>query len=173
MFVSLLRRKAHMGGARDRGADGHEGQDRVTGGGPDREDASRKPVILLVEDTETDRDMYGGLLWYNGYEVIHAQDGEEALARAESHPPDLVLLDMRLPGELDGLEVARRLRGRGMSAPIVGLSARSADELGPAIEEAGIDGYLEKPIDPYAVVKEVMRRIGHARGKVRRPETGG
>jgi two-component system, OmpR family, response regulator MprA len=162
-----------MDGARDGYAGGQAGQAPTTGPSPDREDDSPKAVVLLVEDTEADREVYGELLWYNGYEVVHALDGEEALSKAESQAPDLVLLDMRLPGELDGLAVARRLRGRGVTVPIVGLSARPADEFGPAIEEAGIDAYLEKPIDPYAVVREVMRRIGHADGKVRRAEPEG
>jgi CheY-like chemotaxis protein len=159
-----------MDGARDGYAGGQAGPAPAAGGGADRENDSPKAVILLVDDNEADREVYGDLLWYNGYEVVHALDGEEALSKAESHAPDLVLLDMRLPGELDGLEVARRMRERGVTVPIVGLSARPAAELGAAIEEAGIDAYVEKPVDPYAVVKEVMRRIGHADGKVRRVE---
>lgn len=122
-----------------------------------------KKVVLLVEDTDSDRELYGGLLWYNGYDVAHAVDGEAAIARAREIGPDLVLLDMMLPGDLDGIEVTRRLRAEGVSAPIVALTARSEAELGAAAREAGVVAFLEKPIDPFAVVREVIRWIGYAR----------
>ncbi len=124
----------------------------------------RKKVILLVEDLEEDRELYGRLLWYNGYEVAPASDGEAAIARARELRPDLVLLDMMLPGDLDGIAVARRLREEGLDAPIVALTARSEEELGADAREAGIVAFLEKPIDPFAVVREVIRWIGYAGG---------
>jgi two-component system, OmpR family, response regulator ResD len=122
-----------------------------------------RQVILLVEDTEADRDVYGGLLWYNGYDVVHVGDGPSAMERALELQPDLILLDIILPGELDGLEVARRLRARGMKTPIIALSAHSSDEFGDRVEDARVDAYLEKPIDPFSVVREVIRRVGLAR----------
>lgn len=125
---------------------------------------ARRQVILLVEDTEADRDVYGGLLWYNGYDVVHVDDGSSAMERALEIRPDLILLDIILPGELDGLEVARRLRDRGVQTPIIALSAHSADEFGDRVEDARVDAYLEKPLDPFSVVKEVIRRVGLARG---------
>jgi CheY-like chemotaxis protein len=79
------------------------------GGRPDK-----RQVILLVEDTEADRDVYGGLLWYNGYDVVHVADGRAAIDQALELQPDLILLDIVLPGQVDGLEVARTLRDRGM-----------------------------------------------------------
>jgi CheY-like chemotaxis protein len=130
---------------------------------PPSQGGTRRQVILLVEDTEADRDMYGGLLWYNGYDVVHVEDGASALERALEIQPDLILLDVVLPGDLDGLDVARKLRDTGMKAPIIVLSAHSADEFADRVEEAGVDAYLEKPMDPFTVVKEAMRRIGRAR----------
>ena len=120
-----------------------------------------------MEDNEADRDVYGSLLWYNGYEVLHAGDGASALAKVREAPPDLILLDVRLPGELSGLDVAARLRRDGLETPIVVLSAVPREELGPAVDAARVQAYLEKPIDPFAVVKAVMRVVGPAQGEGR------
>ena len=128
---------------------------------PETADGTR--VILLVEDDATDRHLYGRLLWYNGYSVLHAADGESAIATALDARPDLILLDIILAGEMTGLEVARRLRGEGLDVPMVVLSAVKREELGAAVDEAGIVAYLEKPIDPFAVVREVLRHVGSAR----------
>jgi adenylate cyclase len=123
-----------------------------------------RKLILLVEDNDADRDIYGGLLWYNGYDVIHAATGEEAVAKALDARPDLVLLDIRLAGELSGLDVARHLRAEGLDVPIIVLSAVPRDELGTATAEVGIRTYLEKPIDPFSVVRVVMKGVGTAQG---------
>jgi CheY-like chemotaxis protein len=136
--------------------------------GPDRTGDSTaegdRRVILLVEDMEADRDVYGGLLWYNGYEVVHAGDGESALAKARETRPDLILLDIRLPGLLSGLDVAAQLRREGFETPMVVLSAVQRDELGPEVERSGVGLYLEKPIDPFDVVRAVMKVVGPAQG---------
>lgn len=149
-----------------RASDGVSPGDQV--GGSDREPVGqRRRVILLVEDNEADRDVYGGLLWYNGYDVVHAGDGAAAVESALRSPPDLVLLDISLPGGMSGLEVAKRLREHGLVTPIVALTAHPQEELGDAARDAGMVGYLEKPIDPFAVVKEVVRRVGFASGRQR------
>lgn len=128
----------------------------------DEADEPRK-VVLLVEDNEADRDMYGGLLWYNGYSVLYSEEGENALEVALATRPDLILLDINLPGELSGLDVAVRLRAEGVDVPIIALSAVPRAEIAEELEKAGIIGYLEKPITPFSVVKEVLRRLGNAR----------
>lgn len=130
---------------------------------PDGGRPAGRQVILLVEDDEADRDMYGGLLWYNGFDVVHVEDGPAAVTQALATDPDLILLDIMLPGDMDGIEVARTLRRRGVTAPIVALSAHSRAEYGRRAAAAGVDGYLEKPIGPFAVVQEAMRRIGQPR----------
>jgi CheY-like chemotaxis protein len=127
-------------------------------------------VILLVEDNETDQQLYGHLLWYNGYTVLHAADGETAIEMALENQPDLILLDMVLEGELTGLDVAHRLRAEGLDVPMVALSARKREELGSAVEEAGISAYLEKPVDPFVVVKEVLHRVGGSEPRIRKPD---
>lgn len=127
---------------------------------PETEEGAK--VILLVEDNEMDRQVYGRLLWYNGYTVLHAPDGDTAIARALESHPDLIVLDMMLGGDMSGLDVAVRLREEGLDVPMIALSAVKREEFGSAIEDSGITAYLEKPIDPFAVVREVARRIGSA-----------
>lgn len=122
----------------------------------------RRKIILLIEDNEMDRDIYGGLLWYNGFEVVHAPDGPTGVARAVDGPPDAILLDMTLPGEMSGLEVMDRLRQEGVDAPVIALTARSEEELGAAVRERGAVAYLEKPITPFAVVREVLQVLGRS-----------
>jgi CheY-like chemotaxis protein len=124
---------------------------------------AERQTILLVQDTEADRDVYGGLLWYNGYDVVHVSDGPTAIERAMEIRPDLILLDIILAGSMDGLEVARTLRDRGLRMPIVALSAHSPDKFGERVAAADLDAYLEKPVDPFTVVKEAIRLIGLAR----------
>lgn len=160
-----------------------EARHEDTGGPPRRAERAGRPssrsadpgqVILLVEDNETDQELYGHLLWYNGYTVLRAVDGETAIELALEARPDLILLDVVLEGELTGLDVARRLREEGLDVPMVALSAKPRDEFGSAVEEAGITGYLQKPVDPFVVVKEVLRRVGGSQPRVPRiiPEPG-
>src|SRR5262249_26849862 len=82
------------------------------------------PAVLVVEDDRRVAAFLDRALSYAGYRVAVAEDGERALASAAEHAPDLVLLDVMLPG-IDGLEVARRLRtGSGSGVPILMLTAR-------------------------------------------------
>jgi CheY-like chemotaxis protein len=148
----------------ERGGEKREGRPAGFETGPGGDGApdsvEQRGLILLVEDNEMDREVYGRLLWYNGYGLVHAADGESAIALAHDAHPDLIILDMMLEGELTGLDVAVRLRDEGVKVPMIGLSAVSRAEFGSAIEEAGIAAYLEKPVDPFVVVKEVLRQLG-------------
>jgi CheY-like chemotaxis protein len=102
-------------------------------------------------------------VWYNGYDVVPAEDGPSAIERALEIDPDLILVDIMLGGEMDGLDVARTLRDRGLRTPIVALSAHSRDEFGDRVTSAGVDAFMDKSDGPFAVVKETMRRIGQPR----------
>lgn len=138
---------------------GPEERASQSAGDADAVEAGRK-IILLVEDNESDRHVYGTLLWYNGYSVLHASDGATALRRASEASPDLILLDLMLPGDLDGIDVAERLRGEGSTTPIIVLSAMARQDVSERLDAAGIAAYLEKPVDPYVVVRAVMREVG-------------
>jgi DNA-binding response OmpR family regulator len=120
--------------------------------GSEAEAAPRRRV-LVVDDEAALREVVAQYLALDGFVVAQAADGPEALRVAETQPPDLVVLDVMLPG-LDGIEVCRRLRARS-AVPIVMLTARGeeADKLGGF--DVGADDYVTKPFSP----RELMMRV--------------
>jgi DNA-binding response OmpR family regulator len=122
------------------------------------------PTILLVDDEESVRTVLAFPLERDGYTVVQAADGEEALERFAAHPPDLVVLDLMLP-RLDGLEVCKRLRATS-TVPIIMLTARD-DELDKVIGlELGADDYITKPFsirEFRSRVRALLRRARAAR----------
>jgi two-component system response regulator MprA len=113
-----------------------------------------KAHILLVDDDRHITDMLRRALAYEGYSIDVAPRGNEALQKALEHPPDLVILDLMLPG-LDGLEVTRRLRTGGNQVPILMLTAKDAIADRVAGLDTGADDYLVKPIE----LEELMARV--------------
>jgi two-component system response regulator MprA len=119
-----------------------------------------KAHILVVDDEPRITNLVRRILAYEGYSVAIAASGTEALDRTLERPPDLVVLDLMLPG-LDGLEVAQRLREAGDTVPILMLTAR--DTVSDRVKglETGADDYLVKPFAPeelVARVKALLRR---------------
>lgn len=119
--------------------------------------------MLLVEDNEDNRTIYSTVLRYLGYQVIEAVDGLEAIALARSERPDIVLMDISIPG-IDGWEATRVLREdpATRAIPIVALTAHALADDRERAAKAGFTSYLAKPIEPNAVVAEVRRLIGPA-----------
>ncbi len=120
------------------------------------------PKILIVEDEEQIASFLRRGLAYEGYEVETAADGTSALAKARDARPDLVVLDLMLPG-MDGLEVCRRLRTAHSSLPIIILTAR--DSVSDRVQglDAGSDDYMVKPFalaELLARVRALLRRAG-------------
>ena len=117
------------------------------------------PSILLVDDEPIVREVVERYLRQDGFDVAAAADGDEALRRFAAARPDLVLLDLMLPG-VDGLEVCRRIRAQS-NVPIIMLTAK-ADEVDTIIGlGVGADDYVAKPFSPrelVARVKAVLRR---------------
>jgi two-component system, cell cycle response regulator DivK len=122
-----------------------------------------RQLVLVIEDDPHDQEIYGRMLWYNGFDVIFANDGEAGIDAALQHSPDLILLDLELP-KLHGLKVCQRLRGEVTTArtPIIALSAHAEKRMGARVAEAGCTVFLEKPASPVAVLHEVEARIGRA-----------
>jgi DNA-binding response OmpR family regulator len=123
--------------------------------------------VLVVEDDRTVAEVVTRYLEREGFVVESVGDGNEALARADAQLPDLVVLDIMLPG-LDGLEVCRRLRSRA-PIPVVMLTARGSEEDRVLGLELGADDYVSKPFSPReltARVKAVLRRAGSPLGEV-------
>jgi DNA-binding response OmpR family regulator len=111
-------------------------------------------AVLVVDDDVMVRDVVGRYLGRAGYHVTVAGDGEQALRAAEETPPDLVVLDLMLPG-LPGLEVCRRLRAA-MAVPVVMLTALGEEEDRIVGLEMGADDYITKPFSP----RELVLRVG-------------
>lgn len=115
-------------------------------------------VILVVEDNERNLKLLRDVLEYAGYEVRAAQTAEDGIALAVSKPPDLVLMDLQLPG-IDGMEALRRLREdpRTADIPVVAVTAQAMRQDRERALAAGFDGYVEKPISVRAFLDQVRR----------------
>ncbi len=116
--------------------------------------------ILVVEDQQDNRQIMNDLLSGAGYEVIEAVTGEEALRVADAERPDLILMDIQLPG-LDGLEVTRRIKANPAlrHIPVIAVTsyALSGDEAEAL--EAGCDAYLSKPISPRKLLAKIREYL--------------
>ncbi len=117
--------------------------------------------ILLVEDDATVAEVIIGLLQAQGHDVRHAPNGLAALTEAQMQPFDIALLDLDLPG-MDGFALARQLRLRGFTAPLVAVTARADAESEPQAFAAGFDRFLRKPVTG-AMLGEVIERALDAR----------
>jgi two-component system response regulator MprA len=121
--------------------------------------------VLVVEDDGPIRRMLGRTLAAEGYDVLVTADGGEALVAVERAVPDLVVLDLGLPG-MDGLAVCRRLRGKGLGIQILILTARDAVADRVAGLDAGADDYLVKPF----ATEELLARARALLRRGREPE---
>ncbi len=117
--------------------------------------------ILVVEDNPLNLKLVRDVLKVAGYEVIEAQSGEEGLRVAQEEPPDLVLMDLQLPG-IDGTETLRRLRQGtlGPDVPVVAVTALAMAEDKERASRAGFDGYVEKPISVRALPGQIEAFLG-------------
>jgi CheY-like chemotaxis protein len=115
---------------------------------PPRKRLAGPPRVLLVDDEEDFLELTSLFLKSAGYEVECARAADEAVARAVRHPPDVILLDILLPG-CDGLEILETLRSEPETAgvPVVACTALGHRDSGPLLVHAGFDGLVAKPID--------------------------
>jgi two-component system cell cycle response regulator DivK len=115
-------------------------------------------TILVVEDNQDNRELVVKVLKINGYHVIEAVDGQEAIEKTKAENPDLILMDLFIP-KIDGYEVTRRLkRDKDLkSIPIIALTAHAMKGDMEVALAAGCDGYIPKPID----VRELPKQIEH------------
>lgn len=119
------------------------------------------PLILLVEDDEMNCDMLSRRLQRKGYEVLIARDGEEALAKAQSEAPDLILMDLSLP-VLDGWEATRQIRAvpEMQAIPVIALTAHAMDGDQAKALAAGCDDYDTKPIEFSRLMGKIQALLG-------------
>jgi DNA-binding response OmpR family regulator len=128
-------------------------------GNPDSSRAAR-PVVLVVEDTHDQRDLFTAELTSAGFDVVEAADGETAIQEALRSNPRAIVLDLMLPG-VSGFNVARVLRAHGQTqdAPIIAVTALSSDAFRSYALEAGCNSVLRKPVIGATVVGEVVRLL--------------
>lgn len=116
--------------------------------------------VLVVDDDADSRIIYTSLLQSRGHEVLAAVDGLEGVRLAEVWGPDVILMDLGVPG-IDGWEATRRIKaGRETrSIPVIAVSAHALPEHRARAREAGCCCYLTKPVDPHEVVANIQRTV--------------
>ncbi len=117
--------------------------------------------ILVIEDTEDNRQIIRDLLGMAGYDMVEAHDGAEGVAKATEHKPDLILMDIQMP-VMDGYEATRRIKADPTlkAIPVIAVtsSARAGDE--EKARAAGCNDYIAKPYSPRQMLAKVRSVIG-------------
>ena len=123
-----------------------------------------QPLILVVDDYQDAREMYAEYLQFSGFRVAEARNGNEAVEQAFALTPDLILMDLSLPG-MDGWEATRRQKGddRTKHIPIVALTGHALAGASEGAKKAGCDSFVTKPCLPDDLVIEVRRMLGAAK----------
>jgi CheY-like chemotaxis protein len=125
---------------------------------PEPAPATPPRLVLVVDDVEDNRDLYAQYLRFAGYRVEQAASGFEALVKVAALRPDLVVMDLSMPG-LDGCETTRRLKADPATrqTPVIALTGHAADHSRAEALEAGCAGYLTKPCLPEDLVAVISR----------------
>lgn len=120
--------------------------------------------ILMIEDDEYNRDMQSRRLEVKGYQVVMAEDGESGVDMALTESPDLILMDVSLPG-IDGYEATRRIKSQPetRSIPIIALTAWAMDTDRDQALAAGCDDYDSKPVDFHRLISKIEALLKGAR----------
>lgn len=121
------------------------------------------PLVLIVDDYADNREMYAEYLVFSGLRVAEAQNGHEALAMAASMRPDVIVMDLALPG-VDGWEATRRLKGDGLTRdiPVIALTGHALAGHSRTALDAGCDAFITKPCLPERLLEEIRRMLGRA-----------
>jgi CheY-like chemotaxis protein len=120
----------------------------------------KPPLILVVDDYQDAREMYAEYLRFSGFRVAEARNGSEAVEQAFALKPDLILMDLSLPG-MDGWEATRRLKADDSTKhiPIVALTGHALAGASEGARRAGCDSFVTKPCLPDDLVVEVRRML--------------
>jgi two-component system cell cycle response regulator DivK len=120
--------------------------------------------ILVVEDNERNMKLFCDLLQASGYQTLEATTGESAVELAHEHGPDLVLMDIQLPG-INGIEAFKQIRADAKTAkvPVVALTASVTPTDRSAISAAGFDAFVSKPINLKEFLETVKRLVDEAK----------
>ena len=130
--------------------------------------ADQKPLVLLVEDRVDARELYAQYLTYAGFQVVTAINGHEAIRLAQMLRPDIVLMDIRLPG-MDGLEATADLKRQPELShiPVVAITADSSREMEARCRAAGCAAFVSKPVlpDDVAILLKAVLATGADSGR--------
>jgi CheY-like chemotaxis protein len=128
--------------------------------------AKNAGLVLIVDDFTDNREMYARYLEFSGFKVVTAANGEEALDRAFESTPDLIVMDLSLPG-VDGWEATRRLKKdtRTKHVPVVAVTGHAFAGSSESALQAGCDGYIMKPCLPTDLVTEIRRVLSGGKRK--------
>jgi chemosensory pili system protein ChpA (sensor histidine kinase/response regulator) len=134
--------------------------DRIVAGALPPGAAVRRPRILIVDDSLTVRKIASRLLAREGFDIVAARDGVEALELLEEHTPDVILLDIEMP-RMDGFEFTRTIKGdaRHSHIPIVMITSRMADKHRARARELGVDLYLGKPFQEEELLRQLREML--------------
>ncbi len=118
----------------------------------------RAPLVLLVDDFQDNREMYATYLEHSGVRIAEAANGQEALEQAFSLLPDLIVMDLSLPG-IDGWEATRRLKAdeRTKKIPVLALTSHALEGFSDGAKAAGCDGFVTKPCLPEQLLSEIRK----------------
>ncbi len=118
--------------------------------------------IIIIDDEPLIRNLVRATLDFGEHDLIEAQDGKTALALAAAVPPELVILDLNLPGGMSGLEVLKQLRAANTRARIIVLTG-SGGAHEKAVREAGATDFLTKPFSPLQLIERIESALGATR----------
>jgi CheY-like chemotaxis protein len=116
------------------------------------------PVILVVDDEWLNRELMDSILTSGGFRVLQARSGEKALEMIANGQPDLVLLDVRMPG-MDGYEVCRTIKAGSAALPVIMVTGMEGDAERQAALVAGADDFLSRLAPPQQVIEQVQRLL--------------
>jgi CheY-like chemotaxis protein len=119
-----------------------------------------QPLVLLVDDSEDNREVYAQYLSFSGFRVEIAVDGVEAVEKAASLKPDVIVMDLSLP-RLDGWEATRQIKSapETRNIPVIALTGHAVSESKRRALDVGCSGYLTKPCLPDILVSEIRRLV--------------
>jgi two-component system, cell cycle response regulator DivK len=127
------------------------------------------PLVLVVDDFLDAREMYAEYFMFSGFRVAEAANGTEALQKAIQLAPQVILMDLSMPG-MDGWEATRRLKAdsRTKDIPVIALTGHALTGFQESARMAGCDAFVTKPCLPDTLVAEVRRLLGGPKGRGRR-----
>ena len=125
--------------------------------------SDQRPLVLVVDDYQDAREMYAEYLSFSGFRVVEASNGAEALQKAFELTPDVILMDLSLPG-MDGWTATRSLKSdeRTRRIPVVALTGHALAGASESARQAGCDAFVTKPCLPDDLVVEVRKMLDRA-----------